>query len=113
MERASGSASEPLKGPVTVSELRANLAEMIDRAESGEEVIIARGREPVAKLVPLAPRVPRRLGTLKALLSAGEIEALEEAIDAPLRRGEQRVIEGEGTDELGIWRGLPGKPRES
>ena len=49
-----------LARPVTVSEFRAHLAEMIGRAERGEEVTISRGTQPVAKLVPLGRR--RRLG---------------------------------------------------
>ena len=54
--------------PVTVSEFRARLAEMISRVERGEEVVIARGREPVAKLVGLRPKRRRRLGVLKELV---------------------------------------------
>ena len=96
----------PLKGPVTVTDFRAKLAEMLDRVEHGEEVVIARGRDPVAKLVPVAGGGRRRLGTLKAMLTEVEIAELEAAMDAELTLDEQRIMEGEGTDEAGIWRGL-------
>ncbi len=36
-----------------VSEARENLAELLDAAEAGEEVVIMRRDRPVAKLVPL------------------------------------------------------------
>ena len=96
----------PLKGPVTVSDFRAKLAEMLDRAEHGEEVVIARGRDPVAKLVPVVVGGGRRLGTRKALLTDAEIAELDAAIDSDLAPDDQRIMAGEGTDEVGIWRGL-------
>ena len=35
---------------------------MIARAEAGEEIIIARGRKPVVKLVSIAPKAKRVFG---------------------------------------------------
>ncbi|MEO1018168.1 MAG: type II toxin-antitoxin system prevent-host-death family antitoxin [Pseudomonadota bacterium] len=97
-----------LSGPVTVSEFRAKLAEMVARAERGEEVVIARGTEPVAKLVPLKAKRQKRLGILKEMLSTTELEALREAVEKPLSAEDQAALEGELTDELGIskehWR---------
>jgi prevent-host-death family protein len=107
----SHSAERPLSGPVTVTELRARIAEMIERAESGEEVVIARGRNPVAKLVPLSRPPSRRLGTLRQLMPPADIKRLEKALSAHLRPSDQRILEGDGTDEFGIWRGLPKKRR--
>jgi prevent-host-death family protein len=40
---------------VTIHAAKTNLSRLIARAEAGEEIIIARGRTPVAKLVPLTP----------------------------------------------------------
>ena len=37
----------------TVHAAKTNLAKLIERAEKGEEVVIARGRKPVARLVPM------------------------------------------------------------
>ena len=59
---SSGDMPQATDRPVSVSELRAHLAEMIGRAERGEEVVISRGLQPVAKLVPLGSRRRRRLG---------------------------------------------------
>ncbi len=88
--------------PVTVSEFRARLAEMINRAERGEEVVIARGREPVAKLVGLRPKGRRRLGILKEMMSEEELNALTEAVEKPLSPADQAALEGALTDDLGI-----------
>ena len=89
---------------VTISEFRARLAEMVGRAERGEEVVIARGREPVAKLIPLRRRRRRRLGVLKEMLSAQELAALTEAVEKPLSPSDQAALEGEETDVFGISR---------
>ena len=87
---------------VTISEFRARLAEMVGRAERGEEVVIARGREPVAKLIPLRRR--RRLGVLKDMSSAQELAALTEAVEKPLSPDDRAALEGAGTDVFGISR---------
>ena len=39
---------------VTIHEAKTNLSKLIARAEAGEEIIIARGKQPVAKLTSLA-----------------------------------------------------------
>lgn len=90
--------------PVTVSELRAHLAEMIGRAERGEEVVISRGTQPVAKLVPLGRKRRRRLGGLRELMSDHDLAALVEAIERPLAPHGQDALEGKTTDLLGIGR---------
>lgn len=52
---------------ITVHAAKTNLSKLIERAEAGEEIIIARGPTPVVRLVPIvgsaAPK--RRPGTLK------------------------------------------------
>ena len=96
----------PLPGPVTIGEFRARLAEMTDRVLAGEEVVVLRGSTPVARFVPVEPRPRKRLGTLKEFLSEGERRELREAMAASLPEADRRAIAGEGTDDLGIWRGL-------
>ena len=91
-----------LDRPVTVSEFRAHLAEMIGRAERGEEVVISRGTQPVAKLVPLGRR--RRLGGLRELMSARDLAALVAAVESPLTPRDQDAVEGDETDLVGISR---------
>lgn len=51
---------------VTIRVAKATLCELVARAEAGEEIIIARDRTPVAKLVPIAAPAPkRRPGVMK------------------------------------------------
>lgn len=51
----------PRRRPVNIADAKARLPELVERAASGEEVVIARNGQPRARLVPLAtarPRVP-------------------------------------------------------
>jgi prevent-host-death family protein len=63
---------------VTIHAAKTHLSKLVARAEAGEEIVIARGDKPVAKLVPLVPAPPRRpgFGCLRHLGSAGD-EALD------------------------------------
>jgi prevent-host-death family protein len=45
---------------VTVHKAKTTLSELLKRAEAGEEIIIARGSVPVARLVPLHAAAPKR-----------------------------------------------------
>jgi antitoxin (DNA-binding transcriptional repressor) of toxin-antitoxin stability system len=65
---------------VTVHEAKTHLSKLIKRALAGEEIIIARGRQPLVKLVVL-PEIQqqRRLGG-----GAGVIEFIADDFDAPL-----------------------------
>jgi prevent-host-death family protein len=40
---------------VTIHRAKTTLSQLVARAEAGEEIIIARGGTPVAKLVPIQP----------------------------------------------------------
>jgi prevent-host-death family protein len=42
-----------------IHDAKTNLSRIIDRVEHGEEIIISRAGTPVAKVVPLAPRIQR------------------------------------------------------
>ncbi len=50
---------------VNIHQAKTHLSRLIERVRAGEEVVIAKGGEPVARLVPFPRRQPRRLGTLK------------------------------------------------
>lgn len=89
-------------GLVTMSEFRTHFAAVVGRVEQGEEVVIARGRQPVAKLVPLQKRCPRRLGVLREMMSERMIGMLARAIEQPLSPLDQASLEGKNTDTLGI-----------
>ena len=43
---------------VTVGEAKTHLSRLLRRVADGEEITILRGREPVARLVPIRPRRP-------------------------------------------------------
>ena len=57
--------------PVSIHVAKTHLSRLIARAEAGEEIIIARGRKPVVKLVPIAAKPKRVFGALKGKLSVG------------------------------------------
>ena len=55
---------------VTVHTAKSTLSKLLARVAKGEEIVIARGSEPVAKLVPLEPVTTRRkFGSLKGKVS--------------------------------------------
>ena len=67
--------------PVSVHQAKTHLSRLIQRAEAGEEVVIARGRTPVVRLVPIAKAaVDRRFGAMKgkARLTEAFFEPLPE-----------------------------------
>ena len=90
-----------------IADARRQFSELVARAEAGEEIVISRGNHPIARLMPLAPQAPREPGILKRYLTREQLKELEQAMDTPLTEEEQRILEGEGTDEVGIWIGLP------
>jgi prevent-host-death family protein len=56
---------------ISIHVAKTHLSRLIARAEAGEEIVIVRGRKPVAKLVPIAPKPQRVFGALKEKLSVG------------------------------------------
>ncbi len=51
---------------VNIHDAKTHLSRLVERAEAGEEIVIARGGRPVARLVPLGRRTkPRELGGLR------------------------------------------------
>lgn len=51
---------------VNVGEAKTTLSKLLEAAERGEEIVIARDGEPVARLVPVVPPPRRRLGFVSA-----------------------------------------------
>lgn len=54
---------------VTVHEAKTHLSRLLNRVLAGEEIVVARGKTPIAKLVPLGPtpkakRTPGRFAHL-------------------------------------------------
>jgi prevent-host-death family protein len=62
----------------TVHQAKSNLSKILKQVEQGKEVIIARGENPIARIVPFAVKGKRKAGSLKGQLSwgAGAFEPL-------------------------------------
>jgi len=57
---------------VTIHIAKTTLSQLLKRVEAGEEIILARGRNPIAKLVPFHRASPKRqFGALRGSLSVG------------------------------------------
>lgn len=71
-------------------EAKTSLSRLVDRAASGEEIILAKAGKPLAKLVPLQrPSQPRKPGGWE-----GRVR-ISEDFDAPLPAEIQKAFEGE------------------
>ena len=75
---------------VNIHQAKTQLSRLIERVCAGEEIIIARGGKPVARLAPLEQRRPRRLGLLK-----GKIWVAKD-FNAPLPDYLLDLFEGKG-----------------
>ncbi|TDR94451.1 type II toxin-antitoxin system Phd/YefM family antitoxin [Enterovirga rhinocerotis] len=79
---------------ITIHEAKTQLSKLIARAEAGEDIVIARGKEPVVRLVLVEPKAPVRKG--------GWLKHLPELPDSvffdPLPEEELRLWEGHGPD---------------
>jgi prevent-host-death family protein len=76
---------------VNLYEAKIQLSRLVDRAAAGEEIVIAKGGRPLARLVPLDVRTrPRDLGFL------GEEVWVGPDFDAPLPEDLERAFDGKG-----------------
>jgi prevent-host-death family protein len=58
---------------VTVHEAKTHLSQLLAAVEAGEEVVILRGTQPVARLVPVDHDAPRRrFGALAGRVAVGD-----------------------------------------
>ena len=57
----------------TIHAAKTNLSKLVARAEAGEEVVLARGKDPVARIVAVAvgPKPKRKFGALKGKIKIG------------------------------------------
>ena len=83
---------------VTIHQAKTNLSKLIARVEAGEDIVIARGKIPVAKLTPFAsPKRARVFGSLR-----GHYEVPEDAFFFdPLPEDELKLWEGENETSSG------------
>jgi prevent-host-death family protein len=57
---------------VTIDAAKTNLTKLLARVEAGEEIVLARGDQPIARLVPyLPPKVNRVSGAFRGQISLG------------------------------------------
>lgn len=82
---------------ITIHAAKTQLSKLIAKVEAGEEVIIARGEKPVARLVPVRPDAvatgaggPRGYGLLK-----GKLDLPDSFFFDPLPEEELELFEGE------------------
>lgn len=74
---------------MTIHAAKTTLSRLIERAHAGEEIVIARRDVPVARLVPILRKAPRRQpGTLRGLVK------VPDAFFEPLPEGEIEAWEG-------------------
>ena len=69
----------------TVHQAKTNLSKLLKEAEAGQEVIITRGKQPVAKLIAIAPQTP-----MSDMLN-GKLRAAPDAFD-PITDEELREL---------------------
>lgn len=79
---------------VNVHAAKTNLSRLLERAEAGEEIVIARAGKPIARLVPYLPDRPKRVfgalkGQIRILPGFDELDAeitkdFEDSIARPL-----------------------------
>ena len=59
--------------PVNLYDAKTQLSKLVDRAADGEEIVIAKAGKPMARLVPLEKKRPRRVpGLLKGKIRIAE-----------------------------------------
>ena len=76
---------------VTVHQAKTNLSKLLAMVEAGEEVVIARGSKPIAKLAPIHPVRKQRIpGRLKDVPGFGFNDSFFEPLP---------------DDELALWNG--------
>jgi prevent-host-death family protein len=57
---------------VTIHAAKTTLSQLVARVEAGEEIVLARGKLPIAKLVPYHPvGSKRQFGALRGVISIG------------------------------------------
>jgi len=57
---------------VNIHEAKTNFSKLVRRAEAGEEIVVRRGREPVARIAPLQKKGGvRGFGSLKGQIKIG------------------------------------------
>ena len=84
---------------VKIAEAKSRLSELIQRAESGERVVISRGAIAVVELRPVSP--PRSpIGLYQEIAGPLDMDALHDALDEGWSERELDDFEGDLDEEL-------------
>jgi prevent-host-death family protein len=81
---------------IEIAEAEAQLAALADRAAAGEEIVLSRAGWPVARLMPLAERLPRQPGVRRSW------QIPDDLFLEPADSDDLRAAEGADTDALGL-----------
>ena len=73
---------------VNMHEAKTSLSRLVERAEAGEEIVIARAGKPAAKLVPFTAHRRRRLGPLDGQFT------IPDDFNAPLPESVLKAFQG-------------------
>lgn len=79
-----------------IAEAKAKLSELLDRAVGGEEIIIARAGEPLARLDPIVTKQPRKPGAWR------HWDIPDDIFLEPMDPEDLDAAEGKFSDEFGI-----------
>jgi prevent-host-death family protein len=83
-----------------ISEARKNFAEVLERANQGEEIVIMRGNEVYARIGPAADGGKRPFGLLRQ-------RGLPDDLFDKTADDQAAIDAGDWNDETGVWRGNP------
>ena len=75
--------------PVSIYDAKTHFSRLVERVEAGEEVVITRSGRPVARLVPLRPKVTRTPGRWRGRMK------IAPDFDAPLPPSVLAAFEGD------------------
>jgi antitoxin (DNA-binding transcriptional repressor) of toxin-antitoxin stability system len=65
-------ANEKAMETITIHAAKTRLSQLLARVEAGEEIVLARGKHPIAKLVPFVPApATRQFGALRGTVTVG------------------------------------------
>ncbi len=91
---------------INIAEAKAKLSELIDRALTGEEIVVARAGKPLVRLVPVNRPAKRKPGAWRGWAASVPTEVFL----APMDPEDLDAAEGKFSDEFGITRPRSRKP---
>lgn len=89
---------------INIAEAKAKLSALLDRALAGEDIVIARAGKPLARLVPIQQRQPRKRGAWR------DWKIPDDVLLEPMDPEDMDAAEGKYTDEFGITLPKPSEP---